>query len=116
MARGSGFKRYTGETLAMPAVLGAEHVAQIGVWPVLGRARRYDGATDVLVHLVDAIRTGNRHNCRRVRYDGRLYVLWRGVRVYLVGALAWEAWELCGHVYGIDLAADAAHNKTLRGY
>lgn len=110
--------RYRGETIPMPGVIGLEHIAQMTVWPVSAvaiRAGRVAGMTDVMLHFVEPIRLG-RHNARRVRYDGALYVTYSEFRIYLCGACAWDAWELIGHVYGLDRAADEAHNRTLRGY
>lgn len=75
-----------------------------------------EGWTDCLAELIDPIRLGGRHNSRRVRYDGRFYITWRNRRVYLVGELAWQAWETVTHVYGLDSEDDEKHNKALKGY
>lgn len=103
----------------MPRVLDAQHVLSVDVWPlgsVMTRKAAGERWTDVLVQLIEPIRLGGRHNTRRVRYDGRFYIMHNGRRVYLVGALAWQVYEACGHVYGLDAESDVLHNKTLKGY
>ena len=63
-----------------------------------------DGATDCVIHF-DRIKTGGKHNARRVYYDGRLFVHWhkaRFGRVYISGALLWEVLECVSYVYTLD--------------
>lgn len=105
--------------MAMPAVLESEHVLRIMPWP-LGAVRTAqadgEGWCDVVLELVEEIRLGGKFNSRRVRYDGRFYVSWRGRRVYCVGSLAFDVMDAAQHVYGVCKESDREHNKALKGY
>lgn len=115
----TGQRRSRAICTAMPDHLDLQHVVSVTVWP-LGRVMTGKAAgtgwTDIVLHMVDSVRLGGKHNSRRVRYDGRFYVTYNSRNVYLVGALAWQVWEAVSHVYGIDADSDAQHNAALKGY
>jgi hypothetical protein len=101
MARKRGYKRRT-DCIPMPAMLCTCHVASVLQWPVARPGRLgagLAGCIDVLVHLVPEIRTGSAHNSRRVRYDGGLYILWRGGKVRLDFALTVACLDVCTILY-----------------
>lgn len=112
-------RRKHSTTRPMPERLALCHVASVSQWP-LGKVKTATAAgerwTDCVLVLDDAIRLGGKYNSRRVRYDGRFYITYRSRRVYLVGELAWQVWDVVQHVYGIDKDSDAEHNKLLKGY
>jgi hypothetical protein len=103
----------------MPWVLGLDNVEGVYPWPVgnvmmkkcVGR-----GWCDALVFFVEAIRAGGKSNCRRVRYDGRFYIVHKERHVYFDGGLSAETLSHVSHVYGIDAESDKIHNRTLKGY
>lgn len=120
-------RRSRSDCLPMPLLLGLDHVQDVLRWPmgqIMTSKAAGSGWTDCIVVLVDSIRLGGSsmrgdRNCRRVRYDGRLYISYSkvaGGRVYLDGGLTATALEYVTHVYGIDAESDKMHNATLKGY
>lgn len=103
----------------MPEVLTLAEVTAIHKWPlgsVKTKAAAGENWTDCLIELEPRIRLGGRYNTRRVRYDGRFYVVHNHRRVYLAGALALDVLEVAAHVYGRDAANDIFYNKVIKGY
>lgn len=112
-------RRKRSETRKMPSVLTLADVVEVYSWP-LGQVKTNmcagEGWTDCVIELEGRIRLGGKYNTRRVRYDGRFFISWKGGKVYLAGMLALEVFECVGHVYGVNRGEDVAHNKKLKGY
>lgn len=102
-----------GDTIA------AGDVLDVYLWPlgnVTTASAEGENWTDCLVVFVEAIRVGGAHNSKRVRYDGRFYVMHKKTKRYIVGELALEVLETATHVYGVDKENDRERNKELKGY
>ena len=105
--------------VTMPETVTSDIVTGVMSWP-LGNVKTHtsagEGWTDCLIVFVEAIRTGGKYNSRRVRYDGRFYIMYNNVKRYVTGALVFDVLDVASHVYGIDAESDKMHNKTLKGY
>ena len=102
-----------GDTLSTPDVVAVYE------WPLgntMLRKAEGEGWTDCIIELADCYRLGGRHNTRRVRYDGEFFITVNNRRIEFSYANVMRVFDVACHVYGLDDAADARHNTTLKGY
>lgn len=112
-------RRKRAETRKMPNALTLADVTKIMKWPlgsIKTRSAAGEGWTDCILELEPRIRLGGRYNTRRVRYDGRFFIMHNTKRVYLTGELPLKVLESASYVYGLDLKNDIFFNKMLKGY